>query len=256
MIFPRFLKSRWRTGAVAAVALLFLSLLSSCGGQSYSCGTGDANHCYGTVSWTGSPTGFSMELTAVPLTSGDIFIDDEGWLIDYYSGGMSWVEAGEENVNVLYEGGYGTTYYFWAYGLNYGTPSQVFMAYQLGPVAQADLDHGNWIVYKINQDPKTATTWNVRISEASTGTVLYTAACTGCSMTPNTVLEGQELAGSQNAQAPLAFFAYNTLFQGSTSTLRTADGTVTSNKPPNANWWFGSKPSETSNGGMFFTDCC
>jgi hypothetical protein len=75
-------------------------------------------------------------------------------------------------------------------------------------------------------------------------------------MTPNTVIEGQELAGSNSAQAPLAFFSYSAVYNGSTKTLRSADGTVRADHPPNANWWSGNKPSQTSTGGLFFTDCC
>ncbi len=79
-------------------------------------------------------------------------------------------------------------------------------------------------------------------------------------MTPNTVIEGQELAGQQDAQAPLAFFSYNAAIQGSKAVLRTTNGTVTAARPPNAGWWLGPNPSltpsQTTNGGTFFTDCC
>ncbi len=90
-----------------------------------------------------------MEVTAVPLTSGDIFINDEGWIVDYFNPqdpntALSWVETGEIN-----EGG--STDYFWAYGLAYNTPDGVFMFYDLGPVAQSDLNAGNWIAYKVNR---------------------------------------------------------------------------------------------------------
>jgi hypothetical protein len=200
-----------------------------------------------------------MELTPVSLNSGDIFIDDEGWLIDYGpspGSPMSWVEAGIENVNALYYGSTGTTNYFWAYGLNYGSPTGVFMEYPLGAVSPSDISRGSWIAFQIKQHPKKAATYDVTISEAASGTPLYTESCASCSMTPNTILEGQELAGSSNAQAPLAFFSYNSSITGSSTTIQSSDGTVTAAHPPNAGWFPGNKPSETSNGGMFFTDCC
>jgi hypothetical protein len=241
---------------VVAAALAALgATLSGCAGQTYQCGTGSANHCYGTVSWTGSPTGFEMELTAVPLTSGDIFVDDEGWLIDYFGSDMSWVETGEENVNPAYVDGFGVTYYFWAYGWHYNSTG-TFMAYPLGPVSQSDLNNATWIAYKVSQDANEPSQWNVAISKASSGTPLYSGTCSTCSMTPNTVLEGQELSGSSAAEAPLAFFAENAVITGSKTTYRTDDGTVTSDDPPTANWWPPSKPSQTSNGGLFFTWCC
>lgn len=254
------LPSAVRAGLMLSIVASAAWLLSGCGGQTYKCGTGTANHCYGIVEWTGSPTGLLMELTPVPLTSGDIFIDDEAWLIDYFPptppSEMSWVETGIENVNPTYQNGFGVTYYFWAYGLNFGGSGQVFMAYPLGAVAQSDIDAGAWIAFEINQSAKKTSRYDVSISRAATAALLYKASCSACSMTPNTILEGQELAGSSGAQAPIAFFGQNSVIQSGVTTLQTTDGSVTAGHPPNANWFPGNKPSETSNGGMFFTDCC
>jgi hypothetical protein len=192
-----------------------------------------------------------MELTAVPLTSGDNFIDDEGWLIDYFASGdptkgAYWVETGETNDGV-------GTEYFWAENKLYWG----YMQYDLGPVSQHDLNHGTWIAYKVDQDSKTPSTWNVTISDAKTGSVLFTGQSTGNSMSPNTVIEGQELAGSQGAQAPIAFFSQNAIIHGKKTTIQTSDGTPTANHPPTADWFPGNnKPSQTTNGGIWFTDCC
>lgn len=250
MCVRKWIRKRLGVSSIGAAAVVLASVLSGCGGQSYSCGTGSGGHCYGTVSWSGTPTGFSMELTAVALTSGDIFVDDEGWLIDYFApgdplSGAYWVEAGEINE------GFGTEY-FWANN----TESGGFMSYDLGPVSQSDISAGNWIAFKINQDSKTPSQWNITISRPETGTVLYSQASTDNPMTPNTVIEGQELAGSQNAQAPLAFFSYNAVIQGSTTTVQTQDGTVRADHPPNAGWFGTDTPSQSANGGIFFTDCC
>jgi hypothetical protein len=238
-----------RASVVGAALLMAVTMISGCAGQNYSCGTPDVNHCYGTVKWTGSPTGLSMEETPVLLTSGDIFIDDESWLIDYGTSAdldnTSWVETGEWNQ------GSGTDY-FWAYSTG---GDSGFMSYPLGAVAQSDTK-GAWIAYQIRADPKTPSQWDVTISRAASGEVLYAPPSPYVPMTPNTVLEGQELAGEQDAQAPLAFFSENEVFQGSAETLRTADGTVTDGKPPNAGWLGTDTPSNTSDGGMFFTDCC
>jgi hypothetical protein len=75
-------------------------------------------------------------------------------------------------------------------------------------------------------------------------------------MPPNTVIEGQELAGEQDAQAPLAFFSENEIYQGSAGTVTTSDGTVRDDKPPNAGWFLTDTPASTNDGGTFFTDCC
>jgi hypothetical protein len=251
MFLQRFLTSHAtrRAAAVAAMLSACAALLSGCPGQTYSCGTPSADHCYGTVTWKGAPTGLSMELTAVALTAGDIFVDDESWLIDYLAKGNPlnnalWVEAGEINE------GFGTEY-FWAENKTVGG----FMYYSLGPVAQSDINTGSWIAYTIAQDT-TPSSWNVTIANAGTGTVLYAAQSFNNPMTPNTVIEGQELAGMQNAQAPLAFFSENAVIQNGQTTIRTADGTVTANHPPNAGWLGTDTPSQTNHGGLFFTDCC
>jgi hypothetical protein len=261
MTFRQLTRSCFRV--LGAVTLALTTLLLGCGGQSYNCGPGappcgtkSDQHCYGTVSWTGSFTGFSMELTAVALTSGDGFVDDEGWLVDYPGGsenGMSWVETGQinEGVNTDF-----STDYFWAYGTDWCHPDEQFTWFDLGPVAQNDLTNNTWIAYKINQDPTTPSTWNITISYAQTGVVLFSETAPGVSMNPNTVTEGQELQGTNSAEAKLAFFGSNAFYKGATKTYWTTDGTVASGNPPHAGWWPGSKASETGNGGLFFTWCC
>jgi hypothetical protein len=258
MRFRKVTKGRLRAWAAGAAVVALTSLSSGCAGQSYSCGGPNGNHCYGTVSWSGSYTGLSMQLTTVSLTSGDVSVDDEAWLIDNTRTPVNWIETGETNENVAYYGGDGTTNYFWAYGVD-GESMNVY----LGPVSQSDLNNSAWIAYRINQDPTVPSTWNVNIWEAATGTMLYNESVADYPMSPNTVIEGQELAGSKGAVAPFAFFAQNAFFQTGKMSFQTSDGTVCmgpspacSGPPPHANWWPGAKASQTSNGGMFFTWCC
>jgi len=233
-----------------ALIIVVAALAASCGGQSYSCGSPSSGHCYGTVEWDGGFTGFAMELTPVTLTSGDIFVDDEGWLVDYFAPGdpikgAYWAEAGEINE------GFGTDY-FWAQN----TKSGGFSYTDLGAVDPSDISAGNWIAFTIKQSETTSDRWNVIISRASTGATLFSAQSTSNPMSPNAIIEGQELAGSSNAKAPLALFSENQAIHGSSISFQTADGSVTDDRPPNAGWFGASKPSQTSNGGYFFTDCC
>ncbi len=113
--------------------------------------------------------------------------------------------------------------------------------------------------------------------------MLFNEPVTDQPMTPTAVMEGQELLGTNGAQAPLAFFTDNAYLQGSKQGFHTSDDTVCRgttaaiqkspnctpvkgvNLPgpagsnwmsPNGDWWVGSKPSQMSYGGMFFTDCC
>lgn len=220
-------------------------------------------HCYGTVAWAGVyPSGFSMEVTAVPLTGGDGFVDDEGWLAEsgVNSGacagpeenGANWVETGEIS------SGSGTEY-FWANC----TPAAGFMQYYLGPVVQSDLNANTWIAYKIVQDPQTRSTWNITISRAATGDLLYTAASTDNAMVPNTITEGSELAGQQGAETPIALFSYNAMIQEQNTNLWTIDGTLRSDNPPYAGWVpliqpppnpvISDSPSHSTTGGLFYT---
>jgi hypothetical protein len=260
MTFRQLTSKRLCTSLMGVTALALASLLVGCSGQTYSCGTAGGNHCYGVVSWTGTPTGFSLQMTPAALTSGDIGIDDEGWLVQNGAscyGSACWVETGVDNTNPTYSNGYGTTVYFWASG----TADAGFQFYYLGDVPSGDFTQ--WIQFDVSQDSTTPSTWNVTISRPATGEVVYKQACTDNPMTPNTVIEGQELAGTNNAQAPIVFFTHNAEIKGSTKTDRTTDGTVCKGPspacpgaPPNAGWFGTDKPSTSPNGGTFFTDCC
>lgn len=241
----------WGRAAITAILLIAAALLAGCYGQSYSCGppgaptTSTTGTCYGTVSWSGysvTPTGLSMELTAVTLTGGDGWVHEKARLVDNSTPG-GWVEVGELN-----EGS--ATDYFYAY-----TSSELGLwAVDLGP---ADgLNTNAWTKYEINQDSKTPSTWNITISRVSDGTVLATGKATDDPMTPDTVIEGLELDGHHNAQAPLAFFAHNQVIQGSKKTYQTSDGSIRSDNPPTAGWWDDLKPSTTTNGGQLQTNCC
>jgi hypothetical protein len=259
---PREFTQRYFELSRAIVATILIGSLVGCTGQSYNCGPGappcntsSDQHCYGVVSWTGSFTGFSTELTAVALTSGDGFVDDEAWLVDQPASevGMAWVEAGEinEGIDTL-----NNTDYFWAYGLDWCQPDEQFMWYDLGAVAKADINKATWIAYEFRQDDTTPTKWNITISYADSGKVLFKEHATGISMKPNTAEEGQELQGTTGAEAKLAFFSQNTTYNGSSKKVRTDNGTVLSGNPPHAGWWTDSKPSQTNFGGLFFTWCC
>jgi hypothetical protein len=251
----------WLLGATLVAATL-TSTLYGCAGQTYSCGTSQSDHCYGVVKWTGSFSGVSTEMTVVSLASGDIFVDDEEWLVDYLSTGNAlnstyWVETG------IWNEGYGTDY-FWADN----KANAAFMSYDLGPVSQADLDAVSQIVFTVHQDPVTASQWNVTIARPA-GTVLFTAASTDNPMTPNSITEGQELAGSSDAEAQLAFFEKNAYFQGASKIYQTTDGLVcvgqsttslpcpSKSPPPMAGWLPPFVPTVlSSDGGYFFTWCC
>jgi hypothetical protein len=247
--------SRARAAALLVFLLILVTaVISACGSQKYSC---VAQHCYAMVTWTGNPTGFSMEETPVPLTSGDGHVSDEGWLLQCQPGPIqncTWVETGE--VNDKNSG----TNYFWANNV----PPYGFMAYPLGPVAQSD-EQGTYIAFQVRQDPQTPTQWDITISRPASGTVLYSVQAAGIPMTPSAVEEGLEIEGSQGAQAPLAFFAKSEVFQGSAEHLRTSNGVVTSDDPPNGGWLGSDTPANQNSpdsqnhpyrGGVFVTDCC
>ena len=255
-------RKRLYTSLMGGTALALAILLVGCSGQSYSCGDASGNHCYGIVTWSGSPTGFSLQMTPAPLTSGDIGIDDEAWLVQNFvpacPGGACWVETGEDNTNPTYANGYGSTIYFWASG----TADAGFMFYYLGDVPKSD--YGNWVQSRSEPGFENAFHVGRYHLQARLGReVVYRQACTDNPMTPNTVIEGQELAGTNDAQAPIVFFTHNAEIKGSKKTDRTSDGTVCKGHspacpgaPPNAGWFGNETPSKSPNGGLFFTDCC
>jgi hypothetical protein len=261
MTFRHSTTQRLRQSFLGVTACALALLLSACSGKTYSCGNSSTNHCYGIVSWTDTADGFSLQMTPAPLTSGDISIDDEGWLIQNYvpdcPGAACWVETGVDNTNLTQSNGFGTTVYFWGSGTAASGPQY----YYLGDVPPGDFKQ--WIQFDVRQDSKTPSTWNVTISRPASGEVVYKAACTENLMAPNTVIEGQELAGTNDAQAPIVFFTHNAEIKGSKKTDWTTDGTVClgpspacPGPPPNAGWWAGEKPSTSPHGGTFFTDCC
>jgi hypothetical protein len=240
-------RSRLRA-AFGAIVIGFASLLPGCGGQTYSCGGPASDHCYGIVTWKGKPTGFAMEMTAVALNGGDIFIDDEGWLVQHFPKtdppSAHWVEVGENNEGV-------STIYFFAEDSTAGG----FMFFDLGPVAQSDIDAATWIAYTVAQNA-TPTIWDVTVSNASTGIVMFKTQSNDNDMKPESVEEGLEVAGTQNARASIALFSQNSVIQNGTTSLRTTNGLVEADHPPNAAWLGTATPSQTSNGGIFLTDCC
>jgi hypothetical protein len=251
MLSPNLLEkaSAPRTARRLALAIVLVTALSGCGGQGYSCGNPAENHCYGIVTWPGVSTGLSTAITAVSLTSGDGLVNDEAWLVDdehSTSGAEYWVEAGEGTDDT------GSTNYFWAED----TPGSGYMSYELGPVEESDTRNGAFIAYSISQDAAVSNQWDITVSRAATGQMLYSVQSTQNSMTPNKVDEGLELAGQQNAQAPFAFFSRNMEINGAKETPRSDDGTVREDLPPTANWFGNATPSNSNNGGLFFTYCC
>jgi hypothetical protein len=85
---------------------------------------------------------------------------------------------------------------------------------------------------------------------------MFTAQSSDNDMKPDSVEEGLEVAGSQNARASIALFSQNSVIENGTTSFRTTDGLVEADHPPNAAWLGTATPSQTSNGGIFLTDCC
>jgi hypothetical protein len=176
-------------------------------------------------------------------------VNDEAWLVDDQvstSGAEYWVEVGEGTDDT------GATNYFWAEN----TPTSGFMSYELGPVEQSDTRNGAFIAYRISQDAAVSSQWDIVVSRAATGQMLYSVQATQNSMVPNKVEEGLELAGQQDAQAPFAFFTQNMEINGAKETPRTDNGTIRQDLPPTANWFNNAMPSNSNNGGLLFTYCC
>ena len=226
---------------------------SSLGGQPsptpYSCGTPSTGHCYGEAFLGDHVTGFRTTITvAQRFFAGDGFVNNEFWITNY-NGNNGWIEMGYQ-VNLLGQ------HYFWAqldpvtslYGPQHNIddiPPQDIGARVTFDIHQVADDQ-----FQLSMEGSAvpfATTVNLHLWDGTYG---------------GTVKVGMELQGSTGAQASLAEFVDNQVYDKTFARHYVVETSSQSlDAPPYGGWL--QQPSDAADvdaggspGGVFSTYCC
>jgi hypothetical protein len=233
---------------------LVLGCSSSLGGQPsptpYHCGTAAAGHCYAEAFLGSHATGFRTTVTvANRFLPGDIFITNEFWLTNY-NGNNGWIEIGYQYQRYLEER------YFWAQ-LDPDTTN--FTSHEIAPVPAEDI--GTRVTIDVHQIGDNQ--FQLSLESGSMSFTMPINLHLWDGTYGGTVKVGTELAGSTGAQASLAEFVdnqvYDTSFQRHFVTELAGPDSIDS--PPYGGWL--QQPSDAagadgggSPGGVFSTYCC
>lgn len=218
------------------------------------------SHCYGVNTWLGSVTGSFTVIDVVNLASGDGAVDNEMWLADNNLDGSKQclVQQGDSNGKCWVEAGYyhasgNSERWFWADlrpvgGGCYG--SCYFLEHDEGILNSGDYNNVVDITITANG---TAKQWSVSVSGGATG---FNATSVDNVMSPNRIDIGQELIGTQGANAPHANYQDNTWIKNGEH-YQTVDGTFnyggTPYNPPWSGWNQNQRPSNSPYGGVRYT---
>lgn len=216
------------------------------------------DHCYGAMYWPNNVDGASTNVTIAPLTctgcaTTGYHYTNEMWLVT--ADEANWIEVGYGtgiwdttiNSNSLCN----SDCYFYADN----RPGASFYAKVLGTVPSADF--GGKTGFTI--DRQSSTVWQIIVVSNNTYYSPYSGPNT---MVPGAIEIGSEFAGlsySTGLSASRALFDDNS-WRGvgsNTWNYQTNDGHLgISNKyPVISNWTGGEKPSQSSTGGQWYTDC-
>jgi hypothetical protein len=208
------------------------------------------DHCYGRVDWTGAFNGETWDASIVHMSGGNSRITNETWVSDcdpYYFDNLDctgpgrtphWVETG-------YVSDSNGEYYYWA------DQRPVDNTYHEHDLNQAgSCDYGNYTYFDIHR--YTSSSFEIDISSCSYGVQAYS---TNNTMSPSAILTGQELVGTSGASAPRAYFINNTWI-GTDGVYHYwgSNGGIYGANPPSAGW--STLPSNSSTGGVLWTNCC
>ena len=255
--------------AAAEIVSALLTMLnpSSAVAATYSCGTPDANHCYGQVEWIDRTEIFGVSTTLSPVNlycnSCDGFVDDEMWLADINTPKCQtnkfeacWVEVGFERLQ-----GRKNTDFFWADV----RPGHGFSEHWLGAI-NGVTDDLQLLVVKDTSQSATSTTFLVVVADASlNAVVLHSGKSTKNTMVATSQTIGQELYGSHGSAADPEIFQHiqashsaNQLAVAGALIDRSNGGSVTDDSPPLGAWLVtpATLPSGAIQPGAFVTACC
>jgi hypothetical protein len=217
-------------------------------------------HCYGVNTWLGSVTGSFTVIDVVNLASGDVSVDNETWLIDNNSNRSEQCifAPGDDNNACWVEAGYvrfsgDSERWFWAdlRPMGGGCFNHCYyIEHDEGILNSGDYNNVVDITIMANG---TAKQWSVSVGGHVTG---FNATSVDNTMSPNRIDIGQELAGTQGANAPHANYQDNTWIKNGEH-YQTVDGIFnyggTSYNPPWAGWNQNQRPSNSPYGGVWYT---
>jgi hypothetical protein len=243
------------------IALVFALLLSlvvlvyhpQAALASYSCGNVSSGHCYARVYWSRSTSGAYVNIQVVSLycnpqlcygsngVNQEIgFVDNEMW---FSQGSSYWVEAGYSTYNTSNFETHNS--YYWA-DLR---PGYAYAEHEIAQVPAGD--YGGNVSIEIEQG--SGNTYDVFFGSNTWG---YTGYSTSNTMSPNTIWEGEELAGTGGASAPTAAFTSSQWLNGSTWVYQTTSGTVQVTNSSVGNGYWSVPPNGSNQGGVWDDYCC
>jgi hypothetical protein len=225
----------------------------------YSCSI--PSHCYGANTWLGPTIGSFTVIDAVNLASGDGSIDNEMWLVDNNLNGSKQciIAPGDSNFKCWVEAGYvhfsgDSQRWFWADLRPQGGGCYqhcYYIEHDEGILNSGDYNNVVDVTLVANG---TAGQWSVQVLGHVTG---FNATSVDNAMSPNRIDIGQELEGSQGANAPHANFQDNEWYNGAGPHYQTVDGILDyagdPNNPPWAGWNQNQRPSNSPYGGVWYT---
>lgn len=232
------------------VAIILLSCKTQYAGrqstQSYTCGNTHNGHCYSEATLGDHFTGFTTTMSVVKnFHGGDGFITNEFWLSNY-NGVNGWIEVGVSSTEI--SGGNGNEY-FYAF---LDPETALFHHFTISPVPDDEI--GSRVVLDVHQIADNTFSVSVKGSKTNFTNTIQVHLWDG--FYGGSIKIGQELAGSNGAQASLTEFVENKFYKG--STLRYVDElnlpSESIGQPPYGGWL--EKPTSTNKGGIYSTYCC
>lgn len=233
-----------------AQSLLPMSTSYNCNGNGL-----DTQHCYGTNTWHGSVNGSYTDVNVVSLAGGDGGIDNEMWLVDTTH--TCYVDPGNQGQTYCWvEGGYvrrGNESEIWFWADDRLCSGCYYIEHDSGQLLSGDYGSGAAITIVKNAS---AGKWDVTIYGNSSR---YTGQSTSNNMTPNYIQIGQELYGTNSANAPTASYEQNSwdATNGTGWHYQTNNGNfngLNSGAPYNPPWsGWRTQPSSSSTGGLWYT---
>ncbi len=222
----------------------------------YYCGNAGSGHCYAKVYWTGATAGAYSAIDVVDLNCNPLdcynwsqggelgFIDNEMW---FSQDNSYWVEAGYTTYSTSITSTIND--YYWAdYRPNLG-----YSEHYLSTVPSGD--YGYAVDIQINKDPSFSNEFDVNLWSNTWSSLNLS---TNNTMAANKIWEGQELAGTEGAEAPAAYITdaeWQSVNNGTWHYQTTSGTNGDNNVNVDEGYWY-IVPNGSNHGGEWEDYCC